>query len=202
MILLSDKTLLFSVAEDHAQRRAQQLESQMGKILRINLDGSIPRNNPFVSTPGAAPEIWSYGHRVPTGLYEDLQTREIWETEPGPRGGDELNLIRPGANYGWAEVSWGFAYDGKLEAPAQTAAGIEDPIAVWTPSHTPSGIARYRGPTYPSWSGDYFIGNLNGKALVRLRIRDRKVVLQERMLLDLNERIREVKVGPDNPSIC
>lgn len=199
MVLLADRTLLLGVAEDHAQPRAQRLDSQMGKFLRINLDGSIPKDNPFVNTPGALAEIWSYGHRVPTGLYQDPQTGAIWEVEPGPRGGDELNVLKPGANYGWAQASWGFPYaGGGLEAPWQSGPGIEQPLQVWMPSITPSGLTRFRGKEYPLWDGDYFIGNLSGKAFMRLRIEGREVILQERMLMDLDERIRDVKTGPDN----
>lgn len=198
MMFLPDKTLLLGVTEDHAQSRAQRLDSQMGKILRIDRDGSIPQDNPFVNTPGALPEIWSYGHRVPLGLYWDAESGAIWEVESGPRGGDELNLLKPGANYGWAKTSWGFAYHNKgLEAPLQSAPGIEDPVLVWMPSVTPSGLTRCRGAVYPLWNGDYFLGRLNGKGLERLRIKEGRVVLQERMLLDLDERIRDIKLGPD-----
>lgn len=197
MIFLPDKTLLFGVAEDHKQR-AQNLGSHLGKFLRINRDGSVPPDNPFVHAPGALPEIWSYGHRVPTGVYRDSLTGEIWECEPGPRGGDEINILKPGANYGWAKTSWGFAYgnDG-LDAPFQTAAGIENPVVVWTPSVTPAGLMRYVGSVYPAWSGDYFVGYLSGRALERLRFDGHRAILQERMLFDLGEGIRDIKVGPD-----
>ncbi|WP_161830717.1 PQQ-dependent sugar dehydrogenase [Steroidobacter agaridevorans] len=198
MTLLKDGTLLFGVAEDHAQARAQDLHSHMGKILRIHRDGSIPVDNPFINTPGALPEIWSYGHRIPMGFYQDPSTGELWEIEPGPRGGDELNLLKAGANYGWAKASWGFAYLNKgLEAPVQSGPGIEDPVYVWMPSVTPAGITRYVGGVFPPWDGDLFIGNLSGKALLRLKISDRQVVVQERMLHDLDERIRDVRLGPD-----
>jgi glucose/arabinose dehydrogenase/cytochrome c2 len=196
---LADKTLLLAIAEDRPVPRAQQLNSQKGKILRINRDGSIPKDNPFLNTPGALPEVWTYGHRVVLGLYQDEPTGPIWEVEAGPRGGDELNILRPGANYGYANVGWGFAYENNgLETPIQTAAGVENPIAVWTPSVTPSGIARNRGAVYPFWTGNYFIGHLTNMALERLRIEDDRVVLREQLLVDLKERIRDVKMGPDN----
>lgn len=197
MMFLADKTLLLAVTEERRER-AQQLGSQRGKILRINRDGSIPKNNPFVNIPNALPEIWSYGHRVPLGLYQDSESGVIWEVEAGPRGGDELNVLRAGGNYGWAKASWGFAYGNRgLDAPFQSGPGIEDPILVWTPSVTPSGFTRYGGNVYPLWHGDYFVGHLSGKAIERLRIDGQKVVLQERLLMDLEERIRDVKVGPD-----
>jgi len=199
MISLPDSTLLIAVPEDNNHKRmAQQLDSHIGKILRINRDGSIPGDNPFAAKPNALPEIWSYGHRIPTGIYRDPDTAMIWEVEPGPVGGDELNELRSGANFGWARVSLGFEYSGGLAAPLQYSDDTEAPTHVWTPSVTPSGITRYRGTTYPQWNGDFFIGQLSGKALKRLRFAGRRVVLQEDMLVALQERIREVAVGPDN----
>lgn len=199
LLFLADKTLLVVLPVSGATHKgpAQELNSQIGKIIRLNRDGTVPADNPFVTTPGALPEIWSLGHRVPTGLYRDATEGLIWEVEAGPRGGDELNILKPGGNYGWPKVSWGFDYTGELIAPAQSGVGIEDPVLVWTPSITPSSIVRYQGKVYPQWQGDYFIGALTGKALLRLRIRDRQVLLQERLLLDLGERIRSVRVGPD-----
>lgn len=198
MMLLADTTLLIGVAEDF-KLRAQQLDSHMGKILRINRDGSIPKDNPFVNVPGALPEIWSYGHRVVLGLYQEPQTAVVWEVESGPRGGDELNVLKPGSNYGWATASWGFKYNNTGSwASQQSGPGIEDPLLIWMPSVTPSGLTRYHGTTYPLWNGDYFIGHLTTKELERVRIEGRRVVLQERMLLHLEERIRDVKVGPDD----
>lgn len=196
IIVLTDKTLLFGVADDQKEH-AQKLDSHLGKILRINRDGSIPRDNPFLSTPGALPEIWSYGHRVPLGLFQDRTTGEVWETESGPRGGDELNLIKAGSNYGWARASWGFDYTGGVVAPQQFSADIEDAVLVWTPSVTPAGLTRYLGNTYAQWKGDFLMGNLSGKAVVRVRVTEGKVDLQETLLRDLDERIREVKTGPD-----
>ncbi|WP_116810921.1 PQQ-dependent sugar dehydrogenase [Steroidobacter cummioxidans] len=200
MILMSDGTLLLAVAEGRELNRAQQLDSHFGKILRINSDGSVPPNNPFINVEGALPEIYSLGHRVPLGLFEDTSSALLWETEAGPRGGDELNLIKPASNYGWPKASWGFSYlNTGAVAPAQTAPDVVAPIVVWTPSVTPSAITRFRGATYPSWDGDYFVGNLGGEALMRLRIDPaQRLVLQERMLLDLEVRIRDVKIGPDN----
>jgi len=197
MILMRDGTLLFALA-DERHTDAQLLSSQLGKILRINRDGSVPTDNPAVNTPGARPEIWTLGHRVPLGIYQDPKTGEVFEVEAGPRGGDELNLLKAGANYGWSKTSWGFAYGNNgLDAPLQTAPGIEDPVLVWTPSVTPSGITRYYGDVYPDWNGDYLVGHLTAKGITRLRMKGGHVILQERMLSDFNERIRDVKTGPD-----
>jgi glucose/arabinose dehydrogenase/cytochrome c2 len=201
MLLLADKTLLIAVPENnYYKHKAQRLDSHIGKMVRINRDGSIPHDNPFVGRAGALPEIWSYGHRVPTGLYQDAPSGNIWEVEPGPRGGDELNLLKPGGNFGWANVTWGFDYSGALAGPLQSSPGVEDPILVWmrTPRSTPAGLTRYHGETYLQWNGDFFVGHLAGARLERLRIEAGRVLFQETMLADLAERIREVKVGPDN----
>lgn len=200
MLFLTDKTLLVAITSstDGNKELAQQLDSHIGKIIRINRDGSVPPDNPFLKTPGALPEIWSYGHRVQLALYRDQETDEIWEVDSGPRGGDEINLLRAGANFGWAKASWGFGYDNKGAAtPVQTASDIEEPVLVWTPSVTPSGFTRYYGNVFPHWHGDYFVGHLTAKVLERLHIEGRRVTLQERILLDIEERIRDVKVGPD-----
>lgn len=203
MMFKADRTLLFAMAEDHTVH-AQDLGSHIGKILRINRDGSIPTDNPFLQTPGALPEIWAYGVRTPSGLYEDPQSGEIWETEIGPRGGDEINLLKAGANYGWAKASWGFSYNNRgLLAPLQSGPGLEDPLQVYTPSVSPAGITRYRGSAFPSWQGDFFIGQLGaggrqgGRAIERLRFSDYRAVHRELLLFDLDERFRDVKVGPD-----
>ena len=201
LLFLSDKTLLVAVNAMSPARKemAQQLESHIGKILRIRRDGSPAPDNPFVHTSGALPEIWSYGHRVPLGLYEDPRSGEVWEVEAGPLGGDELNLLKAGGNFGWPKASWGFGYDGRLAAPLQSAPGIEDPILIWMPSQDPSGLTRYLGSSFSRWTGDYFVGHLPTRELERLRIdSNHRVILQEKMLTDLEERIRDVKVGPDD----
>jgi glucose/arabinose dehydrogenase/cytochrome c2 len=203
MLFLHDKTLLVGVPEDDLHKKmAQDLSSHIGKILRIDREGGVPSDNPFLHVRYALPEIWTYGHRVQTGLYLDPGTNLVWEVEPGPRGGDELNMLAPGQNFGWAQASWGFDYTGKLAAPTQFGPGVEDPVFVWmsssAPSGTPSGITRYSGHTFPQWDGDFFVGLLSGRSLDRLRIRGGVVVLRERLLMELEERIRDVRVGPDN----
>ena len=198
MILLQDGTLLIGVTDDNYHKQyTQLLSSDIGKLVRINRDGSIPADNPFVDQAGALPEIWSYGHRVPNGLFQDPTTGEIWEAEPGPKGGDELNLAMKGRNYGWPITTWGFDYTDTPAGPHQTDPSMESAVVVWTPSGTPAGVTRYRGRAYPFWDGDYFIGMLSGKWLERIRLADGKPVLQQRLLTDLDERIRDVRVGPD-----
>jgi glucose/arabinose dehydrogenase/cytochrome c2 len=194
MLFLPDKTLLIGVAD---QGKGQDLTSDLGKVLRLNRDGSVPANNPFVGTPGVLPEIYTYGHRVPHGLFFDKATNTIYEAEPGPRGGDELNILKPKQNYGWPKATWGFSYMGGLQGPEESDPAVQDPIYIWTPSMTPSNLTRYEGDLYPAWKGDFFIGTLSGHALERMRFSDNKFVERERLLLDLDERIRDVKVGPD-----
>jgi cytochrome c2 len=198
MILLDDGTLLVGIPEnDSYKARAQRLDSHIGKLVRIHRDGSVPADNPFVNTPGALPEIYSYGHRVTLGLFQDPDSGQVLVAESGPAGGDEVNLLKAGANYGWARASWGFDYTGALAAPLQSAPGIEDPLLVWTPAVTPAGLIRYLGDAFPLWYGDYFVGHLTARQVERIRIEGNRVVLQERLLADLGERIRDLKVGPD-----
>ncbi len=198
MLFLPDKTLLIGVPDDHFHRHmVQRLDVDLGKIVRINRDGSIPADNPFIGQKGARPEIFSLGHRTTLGLYQDPADGRIWEVEAGPMGGDELNVIKRGANYGWPLATWGFDYSGTQMSDKRDLPGMESPLAIWSPSVTPSGITRYRGSAYPQWQGDFFVGNLTAKLLRRLRIKNDKIVLQESLLTELNERIRDVKVGPD-----
>lgn len=199
LLLLADGTLLIAThdARSAGAGTSQKLDSHLGKTLRINRDGSIPRDNPFGHTANSLPEIWTYGHRGATGLFLDSTDNRVWAVEPGPRGGDELNVLKPGADYGWPSVTWGFDYSGLPISDSQFAQGSEAPVLVWTPQVTPSGIMRYWGSAYPLWNGDFFVGDLSGRALERLRVVNYKVVLQEKLLLDLEERIRDVKTGPD-----
>ena len=199
LMFLPDKTLLFAVTEAEAYRQfAQRMDSHIGKVIRINRDGSIPKDNPFLGTPGALPEIYTVGHRVQSGLYYDDATKTVWETDIGPNGGDELNILKAGQNYGWPEVTWGFEYSGQPISNRQAGGDFVDPVRVWSPAVSPSGVLLYKGTTYPTWNGDLFIGNLTTKQLRRLRVKDGKVELDETLLADLGERIRSPFVGPDN----
>ncbi len=179
------------------RRQAQDLASDLGKIVRIRRDGSIPPDNPFVGTAGARPEIWSFGHRNVLGAALDAQGR-LWENEMGPRGGDELNLVAPGKDYGWPTIGYGEEYSGRPVGKGITQApGMEQPVYYWDPVIAPSGMAIHSGKLIPEWRGNVFIGGLVSQALVRLVMKDDRVVGEERLLTDRNERFRDVVEGPD-----
>jgi glucose/arabinose dehydrogenase len=188
--------LFMSVGERNDRHRAQDLRYDNGKILRFNLDGSIPPDNPFAKTPSARPEIWSYGHRNPQGLARNPATGELWSAEFGPRGGDEINLIRAGANYGWPVITYGREYYGPAIGEGTARPGMEQPVVYWVPSISPSGIGFYAGDRFPRWKGDLFVAALSGQHLRRLSF-DGKTVRQEVLLGDLGWRFREVRQGPD-----
>jgi glucose/arabinose dehydrogenase len=177
----------------------QQLDSDMGKVLRINADGSIPKDNPFVGR-GTHPEIFALGFRDIQGVAIEPRTGRLWTSEHGPRGGDEINVVRKGANYGFPVIGYGHDYSGKPINGDRTAQdGMEQPIYFWTPDIAPAGLAFYDGREFPAWKDNLFVSGLATKALLRLvleRGRDR-VVSEERLLTDLNQRIRGVAEGPD-----
>jgi glucose/arabinose dehydrogenase len=178
--------------------QAQDLDSHLGKVVRIFPDGSVPDDNPFVGTEGALPEIWSLGHRNAQAAAINPETGALWEIEHGPRGGDELNIPQPGSNYGWPEVSFGVNYDGTPVGTGKSdAPGFADPIYQWTPVIAPSGMAFYTGGAFPEWQGDLFVGGLASTALVRLELDGNSVVDEERILNDAGRRIRDVVQGPD-----
>ena len=177
--------------------QAQQLDSHMGKILRIQPDGSVPSDNPFVGQTGALPEIWSIGHRNVQAAAFDAQ-RRLWEVEHGPRGGDELNLIEKTKNYGWPLVAYGEEYSGKPIPDAVTARrGFEQPVYYWDPVIAPSGAQFYTGDAFPAWRGNLFIGSLRDMRLVRLTLEDDRVTGEEHLLVDRGQRVRDVRQGPD-----
>ena len=176
----------------------QQLDSLMGKVLRINTDGSIPKDNPFVGRAGARPEIYALGIRDDQGIAIHPKTGRLWVSEHGPRGGDEINEIEKGKNYGFPVIGYGRDYTGKPINGDKTAqAGMEQPIYFWTPDIAPSGIAFYNGRMFPAWDGSLFVASLVGRYLVRLVLNGDRVVAEERFLADLNARIRGVSEGPD-----
>lgn len=178
--------------------QAQQLDGTLGKVVRINADGSIPKDNPFVGKPSVKPEIWSYGHRNIQSAALDPKTGKLWEVEHGARGGDELNQPQKGKNYGWPIITYGVEYSGKPIGEGITAKeGLEQPVYYWDPVIGPSGMAFYEASLFPAWKGSVFIGGLATKDLVRLVLKDGKVVGEERLLKEQNERIRDVIVGPD-----
>jgi glucose/arabinose dehydrogenase len=190
---------LFVTQGDHFQPRdsAQDLSTDNGKIVRIAPDGSIPKDNPFVSRQGARPEIWSYGHRNPQGLAFNPTTGKLWEQEHGPRGGDEVNVIEKGKNYGWPVIGYGIDYSGAKIHESTHKAGMEQPLKYWVPSIAPSGMAFYQGDVFPAWKGNLFVGALAGQMLVRLTVDGESVTGEERLLHELRERIRDVRNGPD-----
>lgn len=176
----------------------QQLDSNMGKVLRINTDGSIPKDNPFVGKAGAHPEIYALGFRDMQGVAINPKTGQLWTSEHGPRGGDEINAVSKGSNYGYPVIGYGRDYSGKPINGDKTAqAGMEQPVYFWTPDIAPAGIAFYSGKLFPQWQGSLFVAELAGKALVRLVLKGERVVAEERLLTDLNTRIRGVNEGPD-----
>ena len=184
-------------SETSMRRYAQQRDSHLGKIIRIRPDGSAPPDNPFAGQPNAQPEIWSLGHRNVQAAAFDPQGR-LWGIEHGPRGGDELNLIQKGKNYGWPLVAYGIEYSGRPIAGAVTAReGFEQPVYYWDPVIAPSGAQFYTGSAFPAWRGNLFIGSLGEKRLVRLVLNNGRVTGEEHLLVRGGQRVRDVRQGPD-----
>ena len=193
-----DGNLFVTLGEHFSHRdQAQNLANHLGKVIRIAPDGSVPPDNPFVGRAGAKPEIWSYGHRNEQGLAINPATGDLWEIEHGPRGGDEVNIIGKGRNYGWPVIGYGIDYNGAKIHDSTAKDGMEQPVKYWVPSISPSGMAFHTGTLFPAWKGSLFIGALSGKMLVRLSLKDNAVTGEERLLQNLNERIRDVRQGPD-----
>src|SRR5579863_10553251 len=177
---------------------AQRLDTDLGKIIHITAEGAPAPDNPFLGKPGVLPEIWAYGTRSQEGLAFDPRTGRLWEIEHGPRGGDELNIIEKGKNYGWPVIVHGIDYPGTAIGEGIThKEGMEEPVYYWDPVIAPSGLAFYTGNLFPQWKNSVFVGGLRGMVLVRLAIVDDKVVSEEPLLTELNTRIRDVRVGPD-----
>jgi aldose sugar dehydrogenase len=199
LAFLPDGTFALTIGEGFEYReQAQDLSSDLGKIVRLNEDGTVPRDNPFVGRASVRPEIYTWGHRNEQGLIFDAQSGRLYETEHGPRGGDELNTIVAGRNYGWPVITYGMDYSGAYVSPYTQRPGLEQPVIYWTPSIAPSGLAIYRGDQFPAWQGDLFVGALAFKHLRRLHLDERgNVVYQEQLLNDLHWRIRDVRVAPD-----
>ena len=177
--------------------QAQDLNSDVGKVARINPDGSIPRDNPFVGRAGARPEIFSYGHRNSEGLAINPDTGVIWELEHGAKGGDEINILHPGRNYGWPVITYGIDYSGAPIGIGTQKPGMEQPIYYWDPSIAPSGMAFYTGTLFPAWRGNLFIGALKAERVARLVLKGQRVAFEEDLLLDLHDRVRDIRQGPD-----
>jgi glucose/arabinose dehydrogenase len=198
IVQASDDNLFVTLGEHFIYRdEAQNLGNHLGKLIRIAPDGSVPKDNPFVGRDGARPEIWSYGHRNGQGLAINPVSGDLWEIEHGPRGGDEVNIIGKGKNYGWPVIGFGIDYSGAKIHESSARAGMEQPIKYWVPSIAPSGMTFYTGTLFPKWRGSLFTGALAGQMLVRLSLNGNAVTSEERMLQNLNERIRDVRQGPD-----
>ncbi|MBU3077407.1 PQQ-dependent sugar dehydrogenase [Sphingomonas quercus] len=177
---------------------AQRLDNHLGKVIRITVDGKPAPGNPFIGQPGALPEIWAYGQRSQEGLAFDPASGKLWETEHGPRGGDELNLIEKGKNYGWPVITHGLDYSGAPVGDGIVARdGMAQPVYYWDPVIAPSGLAFYQGRLFPQWRGSLFVGGLRGMLVDRLKLVNGRVVEEEPLLTDLHLRIRDVRVGPD-----
>ena len=190
-----DGKLFVTLGERFKFDPAQDLSSHLGKIVRINPDGSVPPDNPFVNRPGVRPEIWSYGHRNPQGAAIHPETGELWESEHGPRGGDEINIPPAGGNHGWPLVSWGRHYDGRDIPDPPTRPDLVPSVHHWADTVSPSGIAFYAADAFPAWRGNLLVAGLTFDGLMRLTLDGRRVMGEER--IRLGTRVRDVRQGPD-----
>ncbi|OFW38817.1 MAG: glucose dehydrogenase [Acidobacteria bacterium RIFCSPLOWO2_12_FULL_67_14] len=201
LVWARDGTLFITMGDRSitaGRMQAQRMDGLIGKIARVNADGSVPTDNPFVSQAGARLEIWSIGHRNVQAAALHPDTGELWEVEHGTRGGDELNIARAGKDYGWPTIAYGIEYSGApITGGITQQPGMEQPIYYWDPVIAPSGMAFYTGSLFPAWRGSLFIGGLATEDLVRLSLEDERVTGEERLLRDLSERIRDVVQGPD-----
>lgn len=201
LVFARDGSLLIAQGDrsiTEGRMQSQQMDSLIGKIARIHSDGSIPKDNPFVGKSGVRPEIYSVGHRNIQAAALNPATGELWEVEHGTRGGDELNVVRPGKDYGWPTIAYGIEYrGGPITGGIQQQAGMEQPIYYWDPIIGPSGMAFYTGSLFPAWKGDLFIGGHGTSDLVRLELAGEKITGEERLLTDRKARIRDVRQGPD-----
>ena len=196
-LVFADGYLFVTAGDRGDSDRAQELDDPAGSIIRLHDDGRVPEDNPFVGTAGARPELYSVGHRNPQGMTLEAATGRIYAIEHGPKGGDELNLIEPGVNYGWPVITHGKSYMGFKIGEGTRKEGMAQPVHYWVPSISPSGLMIYDADRFPAWQGSFFAGALSGELLVRLEVAGGRVVVEERMLEDLEERFRDVRQGPD-----
>ena len=196
---IGDGTLLVALGDGFRwMDQAQDTGDYFGTVARINADGSIPADNPF--TAGDAPGVFTYGHRNVQGLEYDPSTNMIWAHEHGPKGGDELNLLEAGKNYGWPKITYGVNYNGSIITPNTEAEGMEQPVVKWVPSIAPSGLLLYTGDKYPGWAGDLFVGGMNGPAglkLVRIDVESGKAIGKEDLLTEERLPVRDIVQGAD-----
>ncbi len=198
MAFLPDGTLLLTLGDGFDYReQAQVLGNHLGKVVRLNKDGSVPDDNPFVGAGDAAPEVWSYGHRNVQGIVYDAATNRVYTNEHGPQGGDELNLTEKGKNYGWPVATYGLDYTGARISPYTEREGTEQPLTYWVPSIAPSGMAIYNGDKFPQWQGDLFVSALVPGDVRRIDVQEFGLGLEETLFAELEERIRQIAAGPD-----
>ena len=198
IVIAKDGSLFITTGERYSEKdKSQSLETHLGKVIHINADGSAPKDNPFVNTPNARKEIWSYGHRNMQGAAVHPVTGKLWTSEHGPQGGDEINVPLAGKNYGWPVIGYGIDYSGLRMHESSAKAGMEQPIHYWVPSIAPSGMAFYTADRFPQWKNSLFVGALAAQHLARLTVDGEKVIAEERLLANRKERFRDVRQGPD-----
>lgn len=198
MVFLPDGTLLVTTGDGFDYReQAQGLDNLLGKTVRLRDDGIVPPDNPFTGAADARGEIWTYGHRNPQGLVVDRESGRVYLHEHGPRGGDELNLVEPGLNYGWPVITYGLDYSGARISPYKEYDGMVQPLVHWTPSIAPAGMTWYNGDMFPEWRGNLFVSSLVERSVRRIELVDGTVTNQTVMFTGLDERIRDVRAGPD-----
>lgn len=198
LVFAPDGTLFVTLGDRYSEKdKAQVLDNHIGKLVRINADGSVPKDNPFVGKEGAKPEIWSYGHRNVQGAAINPQTGRIWTVEHGAKGGDEINIPEAGKNYGWPVITYGVDYSGEKIGTGTRKEGMEQPVHYWDPSIAPSGMVFYTGDLFPEWKGDVFVGGLASQILAHVDVEGNKVTGWKPLLGDFGERIRDVVQGPD-----
>jgi glucose/arabinose dehydrogenase len=197
LVFLKDGTLIVTLGDRNQRQYIPDMKAQIGKLVRINRDGSIPEDNPFVGNADYSPDLYSLGHRNVQGATLHPDTGALWTVEHGARGGDEINVPEPGKNYGWPVISYGREYSGGRIGEGTSKDGLEQPAYYWDPSIAPSGMTFYTGDKFPAWKGSLFVGTLKFQLLVRLEVDGTRVVKEERLLEDMGERIRDVVQGPD-----
>jgi glucose/arabinose dehydrogenase len=197
LVFLKDGTLIVTLGDRNQRQYIPDMKAHIGKLVRINRDGTIPQDNPFVGNDAYAPDIYSLGHRNVQGATLNEATGELWTVEHGARGGDEINVPKPGRNYGWPVISYGREYSGGKIGEGTSKSGLEQPVYYWDPSIAPSGMTFYTGDKFPAWKGNLFVGALKFQLLARLEVDGTRIVREERLLEDMGERIRDVRQGPD-----
>lgn len=198
LLFAPDGTLYVTLGERYSEmEKAQDPTNHLGTVVRVNDDGTVPEDNPFADGRGGAPEVYTYGHRNVQGIALRPGTDELWTHEHGPKGGDEINILRAGANYGWPAITYGVDYSGAVISERTEAPGMQQPVLHWTPSIAPCGMAFYDADLFPEWKGDLFVGSLKFTHLRRLELDGDRVVAQEVLLQDRARRIRDVEIGPD-----